>query len=763
MKESAADHLGNMYTDRPGMVVRELKGSDIDRDAHRAFSVDEARKAVAAFPGHIEAILAVFREAYPPHVIATIACWGMSQPAGPDMVSTKGLIEGIEQHHIELLQALLLTLERWEWGREPASNQQIQAAIDAVNALATAFHRRRMIQLEDLGDDLDRLVSIGLQERMRDHTQMVRNWGYYDDMVRIVRALHAPLDAAFAAHHGYSASDLVDIAEALVALHQERLGGRFVLLKDIFRGRTRKAIVHDFFARYEGVRSDPDAFLASLPKRMPLRHLSTMLLSYADRWLVMEMRVDPGVIAERLGKPVALVAKVFAALGLCPGALREHEKEHLFLSNPVWLKPAVRVDDDFLFFAPQSLVSFLPAILRTLAAEAGLTKALEKRRTLYLEEEMKRVIEEVIPSATLLPNVEWVWDGIRYETDLIAVIDRVVLIAEAKSGALTPSGLRGAPDSVRKHVQKLIVDPAVQSARLRNILLAARDGEPEALAVAEGLGLGLPPAKIDTIIRVSATLDDFSALASAQAELKRSGLVPDDVELPPTMGIADLCTCAHILDDPLYFLHYLAKRERFQGKVPIFGDELDYLGTYLVCGLELPEIEAGTHKGIFSGMSQAIDRYYVGRSIGRDGLKPRPAVEPYVAAVLDRLRSRATPSWTTMGLALLDAIPPGSEECVGEALEELAEQVSEIGPDPDRPGALVARGACGNAVAVFHVFPRALEEDVLDRMVLLADDAMEQANTRRCVAFARMLERWDLPYAYAAPIRVPVEPSGAAG
>ncbi len=114
-------------------------------------------------------------------------------------------------------------------------------------------------------------------------------------------------------------------------------------------------------------------------------------------------------------------------------------------------------------------------------------------------------------------------------------------------------------------------------------------------------------------------------------------------------------------------------------------------------------------------------------------------------------------------MALLDAIPPGSEECVGEALEELAEQVSEIGPDPDRPGALVARGACGNAVAVFHVFPRALEEDVLDRMVLLADDAMEQAKTRRCVAFARMLERWDLPYAYAAPIRVPVEPSGAAG
>ena len=760
MKGSATVSLGDMYVERPVMVVREIKSSDIDRDAHRTISIDEARKAKDAFPRHMEAILAVFRDAYPPHVVATIACWGLSQPVGPDMVSTKGLIEGIELHHIELLQALLLTLERWDWGHKPASNEQIQAAIDAVKALATAFHKRRLIQLEDLADDLDRLVSAGLQERMRDHTQMVRNWGYYDDMVQIVRALHAPLDTAFAAHHGYSASDLVDIAEALVALHQERLGGRFMLLKDIFRGRTRKAIVHGFFARYEGVEGDPDAFVASLPKRVPLRHLRMMLLSHADRWLVMEMRVEPGVIAERLGKPVALVTKVFAALGLQPGSLRRTEKEHLFLSNPVWLKPAVEVDDDFLFFAPQSLVSFLPAILRNLVAEAGITKALEKRRALYLEEGMKRVIEAVLPSATLVTNAEWYWDGIRYETDLIAVIDRVILIAEAKSGVLTPSGLRGAPDSVRKHVQKLIVDPAVQSARFREILLAARAGDAKALAVAEGLGLGLPPAKIDTIIRVSVTLDDFSALASAQADLKRIGLVPEDVDLPPTMGIADLCACAHILEDPLYFLHYLARRERFQGKVPVFGDELDYLGTYLVCGLELPEIEAGTHKGIFSGMSQAIDRYYVGRGIGRDDPKPRPAAEPYVAAVLQRLRSRATPSWTTMGLALLDAIPPGSEEFVEEALEELAEQVSEIGPDPDRPGALVARGACGHAIAVFHVFPEALQDGVLDRMVLLAEDAMKQTDTRRCVAFARMLERWDLPYAYAAPVRVPTIAAG---
>ncbi len=43
-------------------------------------------------------------------------------------------------------------------------------------------------------------------------------------------------------------------------------------------------------------------------------------------------------------------------------------------------------------------------------------------------------------------------------------------------------------------------------------------------------------------------------------------------------------------------------------------------------------------------------------------------------------------------------------------------------------------------------------------MLLLADNAMGQIDTRRCVVFARMLERWDIPYVHAAPIQVSAEP-----
>jgi hypothetical protein len=198
--------------------------------------------------------------------MATIASWGMMSPVGPGGTSGKGLLRGIEQHHIELLQAFSLTIDRWEWGNEPASPFQIQGAIDLIRAIGTAFHTQRALQHEGIKNPNQR-YAFGLQEQMRDHTQMVRNWGYYDNMLEIVRTWHSSICQMLANHHGFSAIDLITTVEALVRLHQERLGGWFFLLKDILKGRTKKKIVFDYFARYEGVEGDPSVFLASLHTR----------------------------------------------------------------------------------------------------------------------------------------------------------------------------------------------------------------------------------------------------------------------------------------------------------------------------------------------------------------------------------------------------------------------------------------------------------------------------------------------------------------
>lgn len=740
----------NETDDELGMHIVELPFSKIDREAHHLSLLEEGAREAARFPELLSDVLQLFRSVYPPHILASIAYYATCRRIGADGVSAKSLLPEVEQHHLELLQALLCTLGRWEWGTEPAGPTEIQAAIDAVKALAKAFHRRRLLQLREVQNEAQGFA-IGLQEQIRDYTQMVRNWGYYSDMLRIAAAAHAPLDVPFKKFHGFSASEFLTVVNEVVEVYGERLNSRTALLHDIFRHRTRKAIVHDFFARYGGVAGDPAAFLADLPKRMTLRELRLWLRGHADRWLVMEMLIQPGVVAERLEMPEDRVRRIFEAVAMPPGALVGNDPEHLFLANPAWQKPCLRTGDEFIFFAPQSIVSFIWPIFRRLFEAAGLREALERRRSKFLEDSVAQLIATAIPGAVLQPNVKWSWQGRGYETDLIAVVDRVVLIVEAKSGVISDVALRGGRETMRKHIKKLMIEPAEQSARLRHILLLAGQGDPIAGGIARQLGVDA--AKVERIIRLSVTLDDFSSLASAEAELQRAGWLPTDFTLPPTMNLAELGTCVDILEGPLFFLHYLTARERIQRATPIFGYEDDYLGLYLESGLDLPELHNGTHKGMIAGMAAALDRYYVSRDQGVAIPKPQPRIGPYLRSVLRSFETRRAPTWTIMGLTLLDAIPPGSDAELEAEIEALAYSVFENWRDPSHQSVMVGTGPCRRALAIFHVFPEALRDGLIERLNIIAENVMEDQEQQGAVIIARMLEQWQRPYEIAARLK----------
>lgn len=735
----------------PGMAVVELKAEDLDREAVRAVFLQEAREAAEQFPVLVEQILAVFRDACPLQSVTPLAIWGLAHGGGPNGFAAKGMIAGVEQHHVELVQALLLTLDRDEWGHRPATAEDTQRLIDAAVGLATAFNRRRRLQIEDCAEDADRLVVVGLQERVRDYTQMVRNWSTHSEMVDVVRSLHAPLDAAFARHHGFSASDLVEVVDGLVKLHGERINDHFVLLKDVFRARTREAVVRGFFDRFDAAEGDPDDFLASVPRRATLREVKMVLRDHADRRMVPYLIADPTTLGQRIGKAAHTVARVLAELSFEPGALRDSDPEHIFLANPVWARPGMRVAAGTLFFSPQGAVSFLPSILRELFRRAGLATKLERRRAEYLESAMESLVRGVLPSAQILSNRKWSWRGVKYETDLIAVVDRIVVIGEAKSGALSAGAMRGAPNSVRDRVQDLLLGPAEQSERLRDIVLAARSGDPEALQVLQELSLDIAPDRIDRVIRLSVTLDDFSALSSAQPELKRAGWMREGLVLPPTMQLAELRTVIHILDDPAYFLNYLTSREALQGGIGLVGFELDFLGAYLRSGLDLPEVVSGTHRGVFRDMSQDIDGYAMSREAGYASDRPSPEVDPFVEALLSQLRERGNPGWMSKSLALLDAVPPGSANGLGDVIDEMAARVAR---DPDDRSTLALSGPGRRAIAVLHVFPYCLNDGLEERLRLLAEDALDGSTATSCVVFARMLERWDLPFQLAIRFQV---------
>jgi hypothetical protein len=80
-----------------------------------------------------------------------------------------------------------------------------------------------------------------------------------------------------------------------------------------------------------------------------------------------------------------------------------------------------------------------------------------------------------LPQADVREQVKWSDDGgvTTWESDLVAIIDKTVLIFEAKSAKLSAPARRGALRSLKDALNELIVAPSEQSLRLKQRILGA--------------------------------------------------------------------------------------------------------------------------------------------------------------------------------------------------------------------------------------------------------------------------------------------------
>jgi hypothetical protein len=731
---------------KQGFRLFEHPFSRIDKEVLKEAILSTGKKSSDKFPSLLESLLGRFSRWYPPFIISTIATYGLQAGVTDQGVSSEGIVRKIQQHHVEVLQALALTLPHAEWGSEPAPPEVIQQIIDEAIELAQAFLYRRLVAIGEERDEQQRVV-LALQERLRAHTQVVRNWGYFSAVVRISKELYGALDQDLSKHFGFSATDLIEVSRALLLVLERRANKRLANLRDIFKARTTDQLVRDYYAKYPYVEGNPEEFLAGIPKGVTTQMVKYRLLAHSDIALVRLGIVDTAELAELVGRPSDVVERVLGRLSLRPGDLDGERAENFFLSNPIWISPGIEIGGGFFFPTPQIIFSHIHPIMSSLAEAAGAKAKLDKRRAAFLETQIRSVVGRVLPDASLTPNVRWMLDGKTYETDLLGQIDRVVLIVEAKSAAVSPEGLRGAPERVKRHVRDLIVDPAEQSHRLEQVILKAKAGDPSSLGITSSLGLD--PDEIDTIIRVSVTLDDFSTICSAEKELKAAKWVPEELRLALTLGLADFEIVADVLDEPAYFLHYLAERERVQKTIDIFGDELDYLGFYLETGFNISSLEEGGIALAITGMSQAIDHYYSSLDAGVQVGKPVPRVHPQLARIVQEARRRKATAWSTISLDMLRMGNADEQNRLFSELEKLRENVRKNYLNPEHLCSLVIsppthREAC----VIFYVYPEILSGQRHDIVSQLAGNALTEQHRGRCIIVGRKIEAWDRPYQF---------------
>nr|WP_314258371.1 hypothetical protein [uncultured Devosia sp.] len=720
-----------------------LNNFGIDPERHAEFKaamLAAARSAVDAFPQQLEAIKEELRASWPPNALATFVAYGLQAGLGEDGSQTS-LVPDVLQHHAELLQAIVLTIPKDEWRFESLFLGSSNTLFEKVPTLSNTFFMQRLLEGESAEGDPEALLIRSIQDRMRMHTHGVRNWGYYQQVVQVSRDLYGGLDHGMKSHHGFSASEAIDVMAALVSECERRQSDHFGLLRNVLRGKTANQIVQRYFRLVPGLDGSAEEMLAGLPKGITRNQMIGFVMSHWDLRLIDTVQFDAADIATIARVPTETAVLVLDAISFLPEALVDTNPEYLFLENPVWTKPAIKLDDAYVCPVPQMAFSHIHRLMDRLADEAGLQKRLKDRRAKYLEQELEAVFRTALPGADIRAGVKWKKDGQEFESDLIVVIDQVVIIVEAKSHRLTPQGLRGAPDRVKRHIQEIVLDPSVQSARLEALIEAARAGDGDATATLANIGIDASVAS--RVVRLSVSLADLSSLSASEQDFKKLGWVPEDHALAPTMLMADFKCVADILDNELLLIHYLSERYFLQKSLNLLGDELDFLGLYLVTGFNLAELKDKFTEFSPSGMSDPIDRYYEGMQAGLKLRKPKMALTPMFRQIVERVTVMKPTGWTLVGLHLLSCADPAEQKAIERNLTKLRLFVRRNHRNPEHAHTMVVQPPeKRKAPVLFYLFPEELRSTHRDVMRRIAAEALEDGEHTACVVFARGTERW---------------------
>ncbi|MFS2154411.1 hypothetical protein [Rhizobium sp. Rhizsp42] len=726
----------------PDFQVSSVGVSEEDHPEFKAAMTKAAEAAVAELPDTIKLLKDALRTHNPLAILSAFTAYGLTVFVGKKGVSDRKPLEGILPHHAELLQALLLTIPLEEWGKKTLTPQIMETVFETMPKLAHTFFFQRVLEGQKVTDE-QQLAVLSLQERIRMHTLGIRNWGYMGDVMGIILDLYSPLDIEFAAHHGFKCSDLINVMASVLGELERRHSQHIDILGKVMRGKKPQQIFDLYFEHVPDLVGSPKSLASRFPN-INREGAMALVMSHMDLRHQDNSTFTAQEAADVSGKDASACEAMLKSISLDPGSLAGTKEEHLFLGNPIWHAPAIKLKDSYLIPMPQAFFSHVHRIMEKLATEAGLKEKLEKARNIYLENKLESSLRTAFPTAVITPEAKWKIGSEQFETDALMVLDRTVLIAEAKANRLTPEGLRGAPDRVKRHVRDMILDPSVQSERLAGLIEQAKNGDGDALATVQKLGI--IPGDVDQIIRISVTLDDFSILSSSVGELKKVGWVPADHHLAPTISLADLLCVMDILDNPLLVLHYLSERIHFQDSYQLMGDELDFLGLYLVTGFNTgkPDKE---HIFSPSGMSAPIDKYYNSRDAGVNIPKPTMAMSPYFRQIVSRLCERSPPGWTTTGLYLLSAASPSEQRAVERQLHKLRKSVRRNYKDPKHINTLsIAPPLARKARVGFYLFPEELRGNHRETMKILVNGELSEEGVDVMALLGRSTENWGVPY-----------------
>jgi hypothetical protein len=597
------------------------------------------------FQEYLEELNKMLSEINPFHLISVISQYGLLEGRSIDDERICSENE-IEQSHVELLQALSLKFLKISDRIKFAIDAQIQRIIDILPELNRAYLKKRMAQIKKAKTKEEKAI-IFLQERVRAHTQIVRNWGYYSAVITISKDIYKNVDQIFLNLYGVSATTLIELFEYLKENYEDNINVYINKIMNVFSEEKIECAVNVYYKLFGLDLNDAQRFAEYLcAKKFSMEESKCLIYSHSQLKTVEMFYIDPASANITKQFPNSCFEKILDNLSITFGDLNELPVEYIFLANPVWRKPLIKIKEKKYFCCmPQMFSSHIFRILDALGeTHNGFAEIISKHRSDFLEKEIEVLFKKAFTGSKVFCNYKWkVTKDLEYETDLIVSYDTFLIIIEAKSGKITQEALRGAPDRLKNDLNKVLIEPALQSQRLYERILKND--------IPENFPFNLSNTR--NILRISISLEDFATVQSNISILYETGWVDNSIMLPPTFSIADLQVVFDILPTSSFRLHYIKRRAELERHKRYFGCEIDLLGAYIESSFDFGNYEFNTEPIFFTETSKKIDDYYIMSEKGNPP-KPELKITRWWNDIIIRLEERSTLGFSEVALALLN-------------------------------------------------------------------------------------------------------------
>lgn len=600
----------------------------------------------------------ILRDYNPIVILSFIANYGLTIGIGENSIQEH--TRQIHQSHVEICQALILQVAVENFNNKTPTPEILQNVLDLLEKIIVSNQlKNHESSFLDLSKNEVNIRKV--REYVASHTQVVRNWGNFNQVKTISNEIYSKMDDLLLKEYKFTSSNVIDLFNYLVKTTEKRNTITFNIFRELRKIKNTNDLVYRYHELINSNKFEAEELINYLNKINDLNQKDVLMLVYSyhtDQYLPANYIFDYVEIAKDLKINKDALESIIEKFTYIFGDLKDFKTEYLFLGNPIWTKPLILINENEFFCPmPQLFFSFIFKSFDNLIENIDKNKLSENKAD-YLEDKIEEIVKIKFPNENTVKSLKWKGfdDGKEkeFETDLITFIDNYAIIFEAKSGKIDESSLRGAPKRLERDIKNLLVAPNIQSRRLKEKLVYLINNPSVEDELREKLPVELN--KVKKVLRVSVTLEYFASLQSNIYGLKETAWIPENYDPCPTMNIADFETLFDIFDSSTQIINYLEIREELESSIRYEGDELDLIAVYMENHLNLAEINPKWSLRM-NGMSKKIDDYYQLKEFNPKIEKPKPKMNKYFEKILAQIEERKPYGWVQLGSIIYRLYP----------------------------------------------------------------------------------------------------------